>query len=49
MKDVMMMLLIVTMYAMFLTCVLTAVWYTGSAWCLWALLLVPSVRYKDDE
>lgn len=48
MKDVLVMFGIVLLYLGFLSLVAWAVWFTGSAWCLWALLLTPSMRYKDD-
>ena len=36
-------------YIAFFGCVGAAVYFTGSGLCLWALLLVPTFKYKGDD
>ena len=36
-------------YIAFFSLIGAAVWFTGSAWCLWALVLTPSMTDRTDD
>lgn len=36
-------------YVSFFSLIGAAVWFTGSAWCLWALVLTPGVKITEEE
>jgi len=39
---------IALIYSAFFAMIFGAVYFTDSAWCLWALLLTPSIKTKSD-
>jgi hypothetical protein len=42
-------LAVALMYTSFFAVIGFAVWWTESAWCLWALLLTPSYKESDKD
>jgi hypothetical protein len=40
---------VATIYVAFVSLIAFTVWFTGSPWCLWALVLTPSVISKGED
>lgn len=46
MTDILKVLLVTIVYGLFFSLIAFATYYTGSAWCLWGLLLAPDLQVK---